>query len=85
MFPLWQQVLALFGVEISDTGHVECLDVQIPDLGYFGEGLIIESGKIVGKTAIIDIDDERLEYTNGILPLGYVAVILEIPLYTADL
>jgi hypothetical protein len=72
MFPLWQQVLSLFGVEISETCHVECVDLQIPDLDFFGEGLIIESGKIVGKAAIIDIDDEHLESTDGTLPLGYV-------------
>jgi len=70
MFSLWQQILAVFGVEISDTCHVECLDEYVPDLEFFGEGLIIEGGIIVGKAAIIDVEEGQLEDTKGTLPLS---------------
>ena len=46
--------------------------MHIPSLDFFGEGLIIEGRKIVGKAAIIDVDVNQLESTEGILPSGYV-------------
>jgi len=70
MIPLWEQVLALFGVEISDTCQAGCFHVRIPALDLFGEGLIIEGRRIVGKAAIIDVDVNALESTGGELPYG---------------
>ena len=72
MSSVWQQFLALFGIEILGGCNVEYFDGYFADLILFGEGLIIESGIIVGKAAIIDVEEEQLEDTKGTLPHSYV-------------
>lgn len=76
IIPSWQQILNVFGVEMTEKVAHGCdVNVHISDLGFFGEGFITEGGTVVGKTALIEVEERRLKYTEGTLPHGYVGLI----------
>jgi len=74
MFPLWRHVLNVFGVEITETVGLGYVNVHISEMDFFGEGFIVEGGKVVGKAAVLDVEEHRLEYTKGPRPGGYLRI-----------